>query len=49
MAFKIDTEFEGKITCASKNDMRNLAIFHQNTNSQIWDFGDIHLSKVENK
>ena len=29
MAFKIDTKFEGKLTCASKNDMRNLANFHQ--------------------
>ena len=31
MAFKIDTKFEGKLTGASKNDMRNLANFHQNT------------------
>ena len=29
MALKIDTKFEGKLTCASKNDMRNLANFHQ--------------------
>ena len=27
MALKIDTEFEGKMTCASKNDMKNLANF----------------------
>ena len=31
MTFKIDTKFEGKLTCASKNDMRNLANFHQST------------------
>ena len=31
MALKIDTKFEGKLTCASKNDMRNLANFHQST------------------
>ena len=23
MVFKIDTKFEGKLTCVSKNDMRN--------------------------
>ena len=48
MALKIDTEFDGKLTCASKNDMRNLAIFHQGTKSQNWDFDDILLWKVEN-
>ena len=31
MALKIDAKFEGKLTCASKNDMRNLANFHQST------------------
>ena len=31
MALKIDTKFEGKLTCAFKNDMRNLANFHQST------------------
>ena len=31
MAHKIDTKFEGKLTCASKNDMKNLANFHQST------------------
>ena len=25
MALKIDTKFKGKVTCAFKNDMRNLA------------------------
>ena len=29
MALKIDAKFEGKLTCASKNDMRNLVNFHQ--------------------
>ena len=30
MALKIDTKFEGKLSCTSKNDMRNLPNFHQN-------------------
>ena len=29
MALKIDAKFEGKLTCAFKNDMRNLANFHK--------------------
>ena len=29
MVLKIDATFEGKLTCAFKNDMRNLANFHQ--------------------
>ena len=29
MALNIDLTFEGKLTCAFKNDMRNSAIFHQ--------------------
>ena len=29
MALKIDAKFEGKLTCAFKNDMRNLANFYQ--------------------
>ena len=28
MTLKIDTKFEGKLTCAFKNDFRNLANFH---------------------
>ena len=28
MALIIDATFEGKLTCAFKNDMRNLANFH---------------------
>ena len=35
MAFKIDTKFEGKLTCASKNDMKNLANFHRLKNSDF--------------
>ena len=31
MALNTDTTFEGKLTCAFKNDMRNLANFHQST------------------
>ena len=31
MALNIDAKFEGKLTCAFKNDMRNLANFHQST------------------
>ena len=31
MALKIDIKFEGKLTCTSKNDMSNLANFHQST------------------
>ena len=47
MALKIDTKFEEKLTCASKNDMRNLANFHQSTwKSQNWDFDDILLLEM---
>ena len=31
MTLNIDEIFERKLTCASKNDMRNLAKFHQST------------------
>ena len=31
MALNLDAKFEGKLTCAFKNDMRNLANFHQST------------------
>ena len=31
MTLQIDTKFEGKLTYASKNDMRNLSNFHQRT------------------
>ena len=35
MALKIDAKFEGKLTCAFKNDMRNLANFHRLKNSDF--------------
>ena len=40
MALKIDTKFEGKLTCASKNDMRNFANFHESTFESLkrWTF-----------
>ena len=31
MALKSDAKFEEKLTCDLKNDMRNLANFHQST------------------
>ena len=49
MALESDAKFEGKLTFAFKNDMRNLRKFHQSTcKSQNWDFDGILLSKVEN-
>ena len=38
MALKIDTKFEGKMTCGSKNDMRNLANFHSQAEKQPFHF-----------
>ena len=40
MALNIDAKFEGKMTCAFKIDMRNLANFHQSTfgSRKIWTF-----------
>ena len=35
MAAKIDAKFEGKLTCAFKNDMKNLANFHKLKNSDF--------------
>ena len=35
MALKIDVKFEGKLTCALKNDMRNLANFRRLKNSDF--------------
>ena len=29
MALNINAKFEGKLTCACKNDIRNLANFHK--------------------
>ena len=35
MALKIDAKFEGKLTCAFKNELRNLANFHRLKNSDF--------------
>ena len=35
MALKIDVKFEGKLTCAFQNDMRNLVDFHRLKNSDF--------------
>ena len=48
MALKIDGKYEGKLTLAFKNDMRNLGNFHQSTRkSHNWGFDGILLFKVE--
>ena len=42
-------KFKEKVTCGLKNDMKNLANFHQTTQkSQNWGFYGVLLSKVEN-
>ena len=35
MALNIDATFEGKLTYAFKNDMRNLANFHQRMSKNL--------------
>ena len=35
MTLKINAKFEGKLTCAFKNDMRNLANFYMLKNSDF--------------
>ena len=35
MAVRTDARFEGKLTCALKNNMRNLANFHRLKNSDF--------------
>ena len=35
MTLKIDAKFEGKLTCAFKNDLRNLVNFHRLKNSDF--------------
>ena len=35
MTLNIDAKFEGKLTCAFKNDMRNLENFHKLENSDF--------------
>ena len=48
MTLKSDEKFEEKLTCGLKNDIRNLANFHQSSQkSQNWDFEGVLLSKVE--
>ena len=43
-----NAKFEEKLTCGLKNDMRNLANFHQKTwKCQNWDFDVFFLSKTE--
>ena len=36
MALKIDAEFEGKLTCAFKNDIRNLANLNSTFNKTFY-------------
>ena len=49
MTLKSDAKFDKKLICGLKNDMRNLANFHQSTEKcQNWDFDGVLLSKVEN-
>ena len=38
MALKIDAKFEGKLTCALKNDMRNLTNLYRLNNTFIKTF-----------
>ena len=48
MTLKNYTNSEKKLTCGLKNDMRNLANFHQSTwKSQNWDFDGSLFSEVE--
>ena len=47
MALNIDAKFVGKMTCAFKNDMRNLGNFYQSTFESL-NFYWVLLSKVEN-
>ena len=49
MTLECDAKFEEKLTCGLENDMRNLAKLQRSTQKcQIWVFGGILLSKVEN-
>ena len=51
MALNIDATFGGKLNCAFKNDMRNLASIFSAKHvwkSKNWHFDEILLSKVEN-
>ena len=35
MALNIDAKFEGKLACAFKNNMKNLANFHQSNDTKF--------------
>ena len=35
MVLMIETKFEGKLTCTSKSDMKNLANFHQSMSESL--------------
>ena len=35
MVLKIDAKFEGKLTCAFKNEMKNLENFHRLKNNDL--------------
>ena len=49
MTLKSDAKFEEKLTFGLKNNLSNLANFHQSTRKcQNWDFDGILLPKVEN-
>ena len=49
MILKTDAKIEEKLTCDLKNNLRNLATFHQSTQKcENWDFDGVLLSKVEN-
>ena len=49
MTLKSDAKFEEKLTCGSKNDIRNLVNFHQGTlKCENCDSHGILSSKIEN-
>ena len=49
MTLECGAKFEEKLTCGLKNDIRNLAIFHQSAqNSQNWDCHWTLSYKVQN-
>ena len=49
MTLESDAKFDKQLARSLKNDMRNLANFHQSTRKcQNWDFDGILLSKLEN-
>ena len=49
MALKIDAKFEGKLTCAFQNDIRNLTSLHRLKNSDFILEGEtMELNKSKN-